>query len=567
MMMVNRFVASVLDVDEKPSLIQAQALLARGAHAGAAEICQAVLHDSPNNVGALHLLGVALGTAGRHEAALPWFERAIAAGDAAPALLHDYGMTLRALGRMGEAVFAFRLAAEGNADDADAWFALGTTRLALDQYGEAATALQTAFELARERADICRNLSLALIGLGLAQQRRCAFDVARATLAAAVQKAPKNARAHAYLGNVLRDLGRFAEAHAEFARARLLAPDDAEVIANEGLVWQHEGNLDEAIVCYSRAIELQPNSEPLRSNLAQVLLLAGRFEEGWSAFEYRFTDPATAAQVASLPGARWRGEKIAGKALLLRCEQGLGDAIQFARYVPVLAGMGARVSLVGPARLARLMEGLCGLSAYLAEDDAMPHADFHAPLISVAHLLRSSTIPAQIPYLSAEPDLIARWGARLGQDARLRIGIAWQGNSTYGMDYLRSIPPLLMAEMIVELNARFISLQHGAGMHAPIAAGAEDLGADLDQEHAFVDTAAVMASLDLVITSDTAIAHLAGALGRPTWVLLPYAPDWRWRLGRADCDWYPSLRLFRQPRPGDWHGVMAAVRTALGGDA
>ena len=566
MMMVNRFVASVLDVDEKPSLNQAQALLAHGDHVGAAEICQAVLRDLPNNSGALHLLGVALGAAGLHAAALPWLERAIAAGDAAPALLHDYGMTLRALGRMGEAVFAFRLAAEGNPDDADAWFALGTTRLALEQYGEAATALQSAVELAPKRADICRNLSLALIGLGLAQQRRCAFDVARATLAAAVQKAPENARAHAYLGNVLRDLGRFADAHAQFARARALAPDDAEVIANEGLVWQHEGDLDQAIDCYTRAIELQPNSEPLRSNLAQALLLAGRFEEGWTAFEHRFADPATAAQVASLPGARWRGEEVAGKILLLRCEQGLGDAIQFARYVPVLSGMGARVSLVGPARLARLMAGLGGLSAYIAEDDRLPHADFHAPLISVPHLLRSAAIPAQIPYLSAEPDLIARWGSRLAQDARLRIGIAWQGNPTYGMDYLRSIPPLRMAEMIVGIDARFISLQHGGGLHAPVAAGAQDFGAELDREHAFVDTAAMMANLDLVITSDTAIAHLAGALGRPAWVLLPYAPDWRWRLGRSDCDWYPSLRLFRQPRPGDWDGVMAAVRRALGGD-
>lgn len=566
MMMVNRFVASVLDVDEKPSLIQAQALQARGDLAGAAEICRAILGASPDDAGAMHLLGVALGAGGLHAAALPWLERAIAVGGAEPALLHDYGMTLRALGRLGEAARAFRLAVEGNPADADSWFALGTTRLSLEHYDVATAALRTAAKLAPARADIRDALSLALAGLGLAEQRSGAFGAARLALSEAVRYAPENARTRAYLGNVLRDLGLFAEAHGEFARARALAPEDAEVIANQGLAWQHAGDLDQAITCYRRAIELEPASEPLQSNLAQALLLAGRLEEGWATFEHRFIDLEAAAQIASLPGTRWRGESVAGKNLILRCEQGLGDTIQFARYVPLLALKGARVSLVGPRRLARLMAGLDGLSAYLVEDQVLPAADLNAPLFSVPHLLGGAEIPAQVPYLSAEPDLIARWDARLGRNekSRRRIGVAWQGNPAYGMDYLRSIPVDQMAELIDRIDARFISLQRGADANAPIATGSEDLGADLDRDHAFIDTAAVMATLDLVITSDTAIAHLAGALGRPVWILLPFAPDWRWRLGRADSDWYPTMRLFRQPHPGDWRGVMAAVRAALG---
>jgi hypothetical protein len=204
--------------------------------------------------------------------------------------------------------------------------------------------------------------------------------------------------------------------------------------------------------------------------------------------------------------------------LLLRCEQGLGDAIQFARYVPELAARGTRIYLVGPTRLERLMAGLNGLAAYVADDRALPSVDLNAPLLSVPHLLGSKTIPQAVPYLRAEPALVEDWKKRLGDDGRPCIGIAWQGNPDYAMDYLRSIPPDYLVEMVQGIDARFIILQHGRAPQNLIDAGAEDLGPGLDRDHAFLDTAAIMANLDLVITSDTALAHLAGALGRPAWV-------------------------------------------------
>jgi hypothetical protein len=248
---------------------------------------------------------------------------------------------------------------------------------------------------------------------------------------------------------------------------------------------------------------------------------------------------------------------------MLRCEQGLGDAIQFARYVPVLAAKGSRVYLSGPSRLTRLFAGLQGLAAYVPDGAAMPDADFHAPLLSVPHLLKCEAIPNEIPYLAADPARIVEWAVRLGSNGRRRIGLAWQGNPSYDMDYLRSIPTSFIPDLISGVDARFLILQRGEIAPEILAAGAESPGPDLDRDHAFFDTAAIMANLDLVITSDTALAHLAGALGCQTLLLLSSAPDWRWRLGRSDCEWYPSLRLIRQPRPGDWIGAIEEAQAAL----
>jgi Flp pilus assembly protein TadD len=567
-------------------LDEARARHAAGDLRGAAEACRDLLKQNPDHPEALHLLGVALAQAGLHETALPYLTRALARGVPSAALLYDYGMTVRALGQTAEAARAFALAVQADSHDADAWFAHGTTRLMLGQHADAVAALETATRLAPARAEAFNNLGLALaaldrpaaaatafqaalarkpdyiearLQLGIAQQRRGQLAAARATFHEAVQQAPEDARGFAHLGNVYRDLGRFKEAGALFARARALAPDDPEVIANMALCLQHQGELAEAIEAYGWAIELAPDNEPLRSNRAQAMLLAGHFREGWAEFEHRLSDPALAQTLANLPGRRWSGEDLAGRSLLLRCEQGLGDAIQFARYVPLLARMGARVSLMGPARLARLFAGLEGLAAYIADDTAPPAADYHAPLLSLPHLLRRHDIPAEVPYLTADSTLAESWRHLLGDDGRRRIGLAWQGNPSYAMDYLRSLPIERMAELVDGIDARFVALQRGEG----VPAGCEDLGAGLDADGAFVDTAAVMASLDLVITSDTATAHLAGALGVRTWVLLPFAPDWRWRLECTHSAWYPGMQLFRQPAPGDWAGVVARVRAML----
>ncbi|MCD6073571.1 MAG: hypothetical protein K0Q70_454 [Rhodospirillales bacterium] len=552
---------------EHHKLSEARQLHAQGDQAGAAALCRVILSASPDDAAALHLLGVIMSEVGLRSEALPIFERAIANGGTEPTLLYNYGMTLRALGNLTLAGRAFHLAANGNAGDIESWIALGTTRLALNQFEAAVAALQKAADLDPARADVRSNLAIAQIGFGLAQQRARAFESAHALLSAATHNAPGNAQTHASLGNVLRDMGRFADSQAAFAKALALAPDDTGIIANQALSHLHAGDVDAAIAGYRRAGTLEPGNEPVRSSLAQALLMAGRFAEGWSEFEHRLADPAIVQRLIGLPGRRWRGEDIAGRTLLLRCEQGLGDTIQFARYVPILAAQGAKIYLVGPARLACLMSGLAGLAGFVADDTPLPAADLHAPLLSVPYLLKEDAVRRAQPYLSAEPARIAQWEKDLNHaPARPRVGIAWQGNPAYEMDYLRSVPAEYMADLIRGLDARFLILQRGDAPQLLRDAGGEDLGPDLDRDHAFVDTAAVMANLDLVITSDTAIAHLAGALGRPAWVLLPSAPDWRWRLDGADCDWYASLRLIRQPAPGDWAGAVAQARAALTND-
>lgn len=550
--------------EEHYKLSEAQELHARGDRAGAAALCRVILSVTPDAAGALHLLGVIMSEVGLHSQALPIFERAIAKGGVEPTLLYNYGMTLRALGNPALAARAFHLAADGDARDIEAWNALGVTRLTLKQFEPAVTALQRATDLDPARSDIRTTLAIAQIGLGLAQQRARAFAAAYEVLVDATRNAPGNAQTHASLANVLRDMGRFAESQAAFARALALAPDDSGIIANQALSHLHAGDVDAAIAGYRRAAALAPKDEPIRSSLAQALLMAGRFAEGWAEFEHRLADPAIAQRLIGMPGKRWCGENIAGRTLLLRCEQGLGDTIQFARYVPILAASGAKVYLVGPARLARLMSRVAGLAGYIADDALPPSADFYAPLLSVPHLLKEDAIASVAPYLSAEPWLATQWRKAMDVVAKTpRIGIAWQGNPAYEMDYLRSVPAEHMADLIRGMDARFLILQRGEVAQSLRDAGASDLGPDVDRDDAFIDTAAIMANLDLVITSDTAIAHLAGALGRPAWVFLPSAPDWRWRLNSADCDWYPSVRLIRQPTPGDWAGVVAQARAML----
>jgi tetratricopeptide (TPR) repeat protein len=552
-----------LDVADQQTLRDAQELHERGDPSGAAALCRVILTETPDHPSALHLLGVIMSEVGLHGEALPILERAIARGSVEPTLLYNYGMTLRALDNLALAARAFRLAVNSNSTDVESWAALGTTRLALNQFEQAVAALQRAVDLDPTRADLRPNLALAQIGLGLAWQRARRFEDALKVLSEAIGNAPGNPQAHANLGNVLRDMGRFTEAQVALARALELAPNDAKVTANRALAYLHAGDFDAAIDTYVRAVDLAPGEEPIRSSLAQALLMAGRFADGWAEFEHRLADPAITRLLGGLPGERWRGEDIAGRRLIVRCEQGLGDTIQFARYVTILAATGATIHMIGPRRLQRLISGVPGLASYVPDDTPPPAADFHAPLLSVPYLLKARTIPAPDSYLAADAARIAHWAHCLGGAGKRRIGISWQGNPSYEMDYLRSVPAGHIAELIAGMNAHFIILQRGEIPTAIRDAGAADLGEDIDRDDAFTDTAAIIANLDLVITSDTAMAHLAGALGRPTWTLLPSAPDWRWRWAGADCAWYPTMRLIRQTAPGDWGSVVAQARRAL----
>ena len=408
---------------------------------------------------------------------------------------------------------------------------------------------------------------------------------------------PKGPMAHNNAGLVLRNLGRFDEAEAAFKRALALKPDDpgvrfnvlmmrrddsglaeaiaccrgsleqspdnVDVLTNLAVVLLQVGDYDQALAHFERAARLKPNNYSTRANMSLLLLMLGEYERGWSEYEHRWdlfevTKPKFAQPL-------WQGEQLNGRTILLHHEQGLGDTIQCLRYVPMVAARGGRVVL-------RLERTLVRLAASLAENIVispprapLPAFDVWSPLLSLPRLFgtRVETIPANVPYLGVRPPIIERWRRRLDGVAGLRVGLVWGGSPRHLNDFRRSVDLARLRPILDVPGVSFVSLQVGprAADLAALPTGAMvDLSAELTD---FSETAGAMMNLDLIIAVDTAVVHLAGSLARPTWVMMPFTPDWRWMIGREDNSWYPTLRLYRQSAPSDWDGVIARVAADL----
>ena len=307
-----------------------------------------------------------------------------------------------------------------------------------------------------------------------------------------------------------------------------------------------------------RALEYRPNAADVQVGLAKLSLLTGDFDSGWRTFEWRWSQAATVLPPRGLLRRRWSGEPLRESGILLHAEQGVGSIIQFSRYAPLVVRRGGRVVLEVPAKLARLMSTLDGVAEVVVRGESLPAVDWQCPLMSLPLAFGTllGTIPAEVPYLHADPQLVRRRAEQL--PAKFRVVIACAGAPWHYNDRRRSIPAELLAPLGEVAEAGFVSLQHPPGNAA--ATGIALSHCELND---FADTAAVIANLDLVITVDTAVAHLAGALGRPVWIMLPFAAEYRWLLGREDSPWYPTARLFRQPSPGDWHSVITDVAREL----
>jgi len=386
-----------------------------------------------------------------------------------------------------------------------------------------------------------------------------------ACLSRAAALAP-SAAFYSNLGNCLWLLDRFAEAEAAYDRALALAPERPETLHNLGLLKGSMGDGAAAIACFERALAL-PAEDPLQAaelrwDYALALLTEGDFARGFAAYEGRWQVPRHAMQ--PLPMPPWQGESLVGKSLLVVSEQGLGDTLQFVRYLPALAALGPRVTLACQSELLRLLAGLPGIEQVLARDGPLPRADYHLPLLSLPHRLGATlaTLP-RAPYLSV-PAGIAGPPLRRPIGTRAAIGIVWAGRPEHRNDARRSMPLELLLRLAELPGVTLVSLQKGPRASDIARLGAEALIEDRTPALGdFADTAALLRQLDLVIGVDTAALHLAGALGRPGFVLLPFAADWRWLRRREDTPWYPSLRLFRQTAPGDWAGVVSRVRALL----
>lgn len=537
-------------------------LLQLGRHEAALAAVDAALALDPLHPGALNNRGSALFALGRFDQALSSYDQAIAAMPGAAAAHDNRGLVLQELGRFEEAIASHDAAIALEPDFAVAYIRRALARRQLGQFKDA---LQDANEAVR----LAPGLVTAFDCRGVVLNDSGRYEEALLDYRQAIDLDPGFAQAHNNMGNVLYDLGRLDEALASLQRALELRPLFPEAHANQGLVLQDEKRFDAAREAYGQAIVSRPAYAEAYKRRATLALIQGDFKTGWADFEtsLHLARERSPGPLSDIPF--WNGQPLHGKSILLSEQSGLGDAIQFWRFLPALIQMGAQVSFIGSQRLFRLLRSSGWPVHFMTSRSSGDVFDYRCGLWSLPHLLGIglADIPDDIPYLRAEPALIERWSSLLRPD-RFNIGISWQGNPGRKIDAGRSIALRAFHPLASVPGVQLVSLQknHGMeqlqelppGMSVLEPDAAFDAGPD-----AFVDSAGLMAGLDLVISSDTAVVHLAGALARPTWVGLKWMPEWRWLLDRTDSPWYPTLRLFRQPTPGDWAGVMADMATQL----
>ena len=523
-----------------------------------------VLAAAPGQPDALHLLGVLTHQRGRHELAVDLVGRAVLLRPEAPAYHNSLSLALMALGRLAEAEASCRRALQLQPNFAQAMSNLAILCRRAGRLGEAETLYREALRLSPGFADALYNF-----GNLLAEQDRLAEALDRYRQAVAF--APGREAHHVALGATLNRLGRLAEAEQACRAAIALAPERADNYYNLGIAQFGQDRLEAAEASYRQVLALDPRHQQAHYNLGHILLVTGRLEEGWPHVEWK-----AVTNVAGLRGFApplWTGDALGARTLLVHAEQGLGDTLQYIRYVPRIGG---RVILEVQPPLLRLLAGLPGVAQLVGRGEKLPDFDLHCHLSALPRLLGTpivEAIPAEIPYLRADPALSAAWRGRLASldgGRSLRVGLVWAGGrslddtSQNEIDRHRSITLAQMAPLAGIGGVTYVSLQKGPpaaeAAAPPPGLTLHDFTAELGD---FADTAALVEALDLVIGVDTSTIHVAGALGRPVWLLNRYHTCWRWLLDRADSPWYPTLRQFRQPALGDWASVMAAVRAAL----
>ncbi len=504
-------------------------------------------------------LGNVLMASGQVEEARESYERALAIRPDYAEARNNLGIALQSLGRLDEALECYRLALESNPRYAEAWNNIGFIRAAQFRHDEAIESIGRALAIRPDYAEALQNIGTQYEAKGMLEE-------ALACYRKAVALKPDFATAHNNIGNALLGLGDLEGSQASYEKALSLNPAFAEAHSNLGNLMQTMGRLEEAIGCADRALELDPGAPDLLWNKAFALLLKGDFEAGWALAEerWRFADPARVRRQFRQP--LWLGETpVAGRTILLHHEQGLGDTLQMLRYAPMLAAQGARVIVLVPEALASVAATVPGVDAVVVEGGELPAFDLHCPFMSLPLAFRTTlaTVPAEVPYLFAPAREQAAWRTRLRADDRPRVGLVWSGSTTHRNDRHRSIA-LEMLLPSLSVNVEFISLQKEyRPADAQLMRSTDRIRDFAGELTDFGATAGLIDQLDLVITVDTSVTHLAAGMGKPTWLLLPFAPDYRWMLGREDSPWYPTMRLLRQPRFGDWASVAEALRSAL----
>lgn len=529
-------------------------------------------------------------------AASEWFGRAVALLPGDSATWCNLGNTLRLLGRLDEAADALARAVALRPDCPDSAGNLGLVLGQQGRHDEAIAAHRRAVALDPTRAAGRHHLGVALTEAGRHAEALAEFDAALARAPGLVEarnfrgvalhrlgrhaeaiaaldgvlaRAPEHHEAHNNRGIALRDLGDHEAALASFRRALALRPDFAPAWSNLGIVQDQAGDPAAALGSFGRALALQPDLVEARHNRAMTRLSLGDWPDAWHEYECRLCLPGRVGRSTGRP--RWDGGPLAGRTVLLHAEQGLGDTLLFVRFAAEVRDRGGRVVVECQPPLVDLL-ALCPLiDEVVGAGTVLPDHDLQAPLMSLPAILGTTLadLPGPAPYLVADPGAVAQWGRRLGPRRGPRVGIAWQGSPRYAADRHRSIPLGEFAALDAVPGVELVSLQWGFGVEQLAAWPGRPivLPEHLDPAWTgnFAEMAALVRNLDVVVTPDTAAAHLAGGLGVPAWVALGAAPDWRWLRGRRDSPWYPAARLFRQDRRGDWAGVLGAIAVALAG--
>jgi tetratricopeptide (TPR) repeat protein len=483
------------------------------------------------------------------------YKRALAISPDFSETHQNLGIVLRRLGRLEEAIACFERALALNPSNVAVLHNLGNVLLNGGNLEGAKACFERALALKPDLAEAHNGLGVVLLDQG-------ALDAAETCYLKALKCKTDYAEAECNLGNLARRRGQLEDAKLRYERALALNPNLAEAHSNLGMIAQNQGKLGEARVHYDRALELEPGSADARWSGCLLDLLEGNFTQGWKEYEIRYTRRQSAPR--SFPGPLWRGEPLDGARILLHAEQGLGDTLQFLRYAPLVLAAGGSVLLDVQAPVRRLAEELLGITVVAVSEGDLPSFEWQCPLMGLPLAFGTTleSIPRETPYLTVPQAVLGTAGKLDWPADGLRVGMIWSGNPEHKEDRYRSIALPLLEPLWSVGGVWFFSLQLGAAasqlgdLRVPVI----DLQSAIKD---FADTAALMTHLDLVITVDTAVAHLAGALARQTWVLLPFAPDWRWLTEREDSPWYPTMRLFRQTRILDWASVIERVRMEL----
>jgi len=526
----------------------------------AEDIFRKIVNKSPDVLLALRYLGLIAYQKGDHDAAVKYMHQVLELDPSDAKTHNDLGFLMKSHGLLDNAIASFQRAISHNPVFSDAMYNLGNAYHMKRQFDRAIEYYRRALQLDPQDFEALNNLGNAFKDKGYLEEAKDFY-------VKALMIKPDFGLALNNLGTVFQDQGQFEDARQLYRRTLDINPGYVPAHNNMGISLLEENRLQESLSWFEQALALDPEDAEAHWNIAIASLLIGNFDEGWKKYEWRFRKKDFLAVERNFSQPRWDGKNVKDLTILLYAEQGMGDAIQFIRYAPLLAEKGARVIVECQKELISLVQGVEGVAEVIEKGKVLPAFDRWCPLLSLPLHFGTTleTIPTNMPYFKVKQEKKKQWQERVRNDPPgLRVGLAWAGNPAHRKDRQRSCPRELFRPLARLEGTTLFSLQKGESFkNTENLWGEQCLIDHMEEVHDFSDTAALIENIDLVISVDTAVAHLAGALGKNVWVLLPHAPDWRWLLHRSDNPWYPTMRLFRQPKFGDWDSVIKNVLTEL----